>query len=59
MVKHTQTIRRRIVWVSVFDHFVILALKGLKSIVKRFSQYIIFVQVLPILNRFALTPLPH
>ena len=33
MVKHTQTIRRQIAWVclSVFDHFVGLALKGLNT----------------------------
>ena len=33
MVKHTQTVRRQIadeLFVSVFDHFVGLALKGLK-----------------------------
>ena len=33
MVKHTQTIRRQIAdeFLSVFDHFVILAFKGLRS----------------------------
>ena len=31
MVKHTQTIRRQTNCLSVFDHFVGLAFKGLKS----------------------------
>ena len=34
MVKHTQTIRRQIACLSVFDHFVGLALKGLKNTCK-------------------------
>ena len=41
MVKHTQTIRRQIAFdQSVFDHFVGLALKGLKPFSKKVSRTI-------------------
>ena len=39
MVRHTETIRRKIAdELSVFDHFVGLALKGLKHSVPKWSQ---------------------
>ena len=43
MVKHTQTIRRQR---RVFDHFVVLALKGLKLVSAIFYQIFIFHQMI-------------